>query len=84
MAFEELLETRNQGDIAVVKSLLESEGIPCFVHGEQFNTQLPFGGAARIMVPDDRLAEARDLISGLSLSISTFGTFAEQGDADGD
>ena len=70
MAFAELLETRSQGDIAVVKSLLEAEGIPYFVQGEHFNNLRPLVGAARIMVPAERLAEAEDLIRGLDLSIS--------------
>jgi hypothetical protein len=65
MAFEELLETHNQGDVAVVKSLLESEGIPFFVQGEQFSILRPFAGAARVMVPKERLEEARELIGGL-------------------
>jgi len=77
MTFEELLETRNQGDIAVVKSILESEGIPCFIQGEQFSGAIPFGVDARIMVPKERLDEARDLIRGLTFSITPFGTSAE-------
>ena len=72
MTFEELLETRNQGDIAVVKSILESEGIPCFVQGEQLSGVLPFGVEVRIMVPAERLEEARDLIRDLTFSGSPF------------
>jgi len=70
MAFAELLATSDQGDIAVVKSLLEAERIPCFVQGEHFSILRPFVGAARIMVPEERLAEAEDLIRDLNLSIS--------------
>ena len=70
MAFAELLATSNQGDIAVVKSLLEAEGISHFIQGEHFSILRPFVGTARIMVPEERLAEAEDLISYLNLSIS--------------
>jgi len=72
MTFEELLETRNQGELAVVKSILESEGIPCFVQGEHSSGALPFGVEVRIMVPAERLEEARDLIRDLTFSVSPF------------
>jgi hypothetical protein len=69
MEFELLLETNNQATVAVVQSLLESEGIPFYVQGEQFSALFsPVVGAARILVAAERLDEAREMIRGLSLS----------------
>jgi len=65
MELVELLETGSQGEVAVVKSLLEAEGIPYFVQGENFQAVRPLVGVARIMVPEDRLADAEALIQNL-------------------
>jgi len=62
-----LLETANQGDVAVVKSLLELEDIPFFVENEAFTAIRPLVGNLRLMVPEDRLQNARDAIAHLDV-----------------
>ena len=81
MAFKELLSTRNLAEVAVLKSLLDSEGIPYFVQGEQFNSAIAFGGEARFMVDENRIEEARDLARALESSSSE--STPPEGDAAG-
>ena len=66
--FEEILATYNPGDVAVVKSILVNAGIPYFFHGENFMHVRPLIEPARLMVPKDRVAEARSLLKDLKLS----------------
>ena len=65
MPLVELIETRNQADIVVIQSLLESEGIPFFVENEEFTAIRPLVGSVRIRVPEEHLAEAQALIAHL-------------------
>lgn len=68
MELRELVSTFNQGDIAMIKSLLESEGIDYLAHGENFNQIRPFIQPVRFMVAEDMLDRARTLIEGISLT----------------
>ncbi len=68
MKYELLIETSNPADVALIKSLLDSEGILYFVHGEAFSAVRPLVEPVRILVAEDRLEEARDLIAGLRLA----------------
>jgi len=69
---ETILETSDSALLPVVRSLLESEGIPCFVRGEQLQEFLGWGrmpsgvnlitGPMQLQVPRERLEEARQLL----------------------
>ena len=68
MGYKLLIETSNQADVALIKSLLDSEGILYFVRGEAFSAVRPLVEPVRILVAEDRLEEARDLVGGLRLA----------------
>jgi len=68
MTYELLIETSNPADVALIKSLLDSEGILYFVHGEAFSAVRPLVEPVRFLVAEDRLDEAKDLIAGLHLA----------------
>ena len=68
MSYELLIETSNPADIALIKSLLDSEGILYFVQGEAFSAVRPLVEPVRFMVAEDRLEEAKELIGGLRLA----------------
>ena len=68
MEYKLLVETSNPADVALIKSLLDSEGILYFVHGEAFSAVRPLVEPVRILVAEDRLEEAQDLIGGLRLA----------------
>ena len=70
MKLRELAATFNQGDIALIKSLLESENIDFLAHGEHFNLIRPWIQPVRFMVAEDQLDRAKALIDSLNLTYS--------------
>ena len=68
VAFSPLLATYNPGDIALVKSLLDGEGIVYFFQGEHFTYMRPLADPARLMVRTDQLPAAADILKDLDLS----------------
>jgi len=77
MRLMELVATFNQGDIALIKSLLESENIDFLAHGEHFNLLRPCIQPVRFMVAEDQLNRARTAIGHLDLTISPFSLVEE-------
>lgn len=71
--FEEILFTFNAGDIAVIKSLFDSEGIVYYFRGEFFSYVHPLAQPARLMVRADQAEEAREILKSLNIfcTIST-------------
>ncbi len=53
--------------IAVLKSLLESEGIAHYFHGERFNALIPSAQPVKLMVDKRYIGKLKDLIRGLNL-----------------
>ncbi len=70
MRLRELAATFNQGDIALIKSLLESEDIDFLAHGDNFNLIRPWIQPVRFMVAEDQLDRAKALIDCLNLKYS--------------
>ena len=72
--FETVLETADLAMLAVVKSLLESAGIPYVVQGDQALGLIPFSGPAfgiarppfqaLVLVPKEHAAAAREILRG--------------------
>ncbi len=69
---ETVLESSDPALLPVVRSLLESEGIPCFARGELLQDFLGWGrmlgtnlitGPVQLQVPRERVEEARRLLS---------------------
>ncbi|HAX99347.1 MAG TPA: hypothetical protein DCY12_10790 [Candidatus Atribacteria bacterium] len=60
--YEEILFTNNAADIAVIKSLFDSEGIVYYFLGEHFAFPI------RLMVNKDQAQEARELLRDLGRS----------------
>ena len=64
---EEILATYNVGDILMIKSLLEANGIPYLLHGETFAVIDPLIQPARLLVPPAWAAQVRELLQDLDL-----------------
>lgn len=84
MAYREVLRTFNEADIALVKSLLESEAIPYLAHGENFNMMRPMVEPVRFMVPEDQIGKARDLLSGMRFNYGPLTFHAAEASTDGE
>lgn len=63
-----ILETHNAGDIALVKSLLEAEGIVYFIQGESAAPYLFNALPMRVMVRNDQEEKAKDILKDVALS----------------
>jgi hypothetical protein len=66
--YVEVLGTYNPADIALIKSILDSENITYYFLGEQFTYVRPWADPARLMVEKDEAEDARELLKDLKLS----------------
>lgn len=68
MDFELIMEIRNAGDQAFLKSLLESAGIVYYMQGEHVAPYFYHALPIRLMVRKDQVALARELLQDFELS----------------
>jgi len=68
----EIFETFNEGDIAMIKSIFEANGIRYFLKDENFHTLRPLVQPVVVMVVDKDVERAKKLLSELKLSIRAF------------
>ena len=80
MDLKELVVTSNIAEIALIKSLLDSEGISYLAQGEHFHAAHPIIEPVRFLVPQQDLERARPLLEALDLR---YGSFADWNDTDG-
>ncbi len=66
--YTEILRTSNPSDIALIKSILDSEGIIYYFQGEHANNVLPPVLPARLKVNKDQKTDAVEILKDLSLS----------------
>lgn len=78
--FEEILFTFNAGDIAIIKSLLESEGIVYYFREEFSSYAHPLAQPARLMVRGDQAKEAKEILKSLNISYTISTKDAESND----
>jgi hypothetical protein len=70
MGFELILEVRNAGDQAFIKSLLDAQGIIYFMQGEHVAPYLYHALPMRLMVRKDQAALARELLKDFELAFA--------------
>lgn len=63
-----VLATLNGGDIAIIKSVLDSVNITYFFQGENFNYWGRGVMPARLMVKKDQVEEAKEILKDLKLN----------------
>jgi hypothetical protein len=66
--FEEILFTPSPGEMAVIKSLLDSEGIVYYFRGEFFSSVHPLAQPARLMVRTDQAEEVKEVLESLNIT----------------
>lgn len=62
--FEYILSSINPGEIALIKSVLESEGLTYYIKGDNL-LYVPLTEPARVMVRKDQVQQAKDLLKDL-------------------
>ncbi len=60
--YTEVFSSRNQGDIALLKSFLDDSDIDYYVSGEDFLAVYPLIQPAKFFVRDDQVDEAKGLL----------------------
>lgn len=68
LEFEEILFTPSSGDMAVIKSLLDSEGIIYYFRGEFFTSFHPLAQPARLMVRTDQAEGVKEILESLNIT----------------
>jgi len=76
--YEEVLSTHNAGDQALIKSLLDSEGITYFIQGEHVAPYLYHALPLRVMVKKEEAPKAREVLKNVKLSFSYGGGYDEE------
>ncbi len=66
--FEEILFTPSSGDMAVIKSLLDSEEIAYYFRRESFTSVHPLAQPARLMVRTDQAEEVKEILESLNVT----------------
>jgi len=61
----EVFSTYNPGDIAIIKSILDGEGIHYYFQGENTNLMVGGGSYARLLVQADQVERVRDILQEL-------------------
>ena len=61
----EVFSTYNPGDIAVIKSVLDGEGIHYYFEGENSTMMVGAGAYARLLVQEDQVERVRDILQEL-------------------
>jgi predicted Zn finger-like uncharacterized protein len=80
--YVQILSSMNQGDLGIIKSMLDDGEIDYFVNGENFLSVDPLIQPARIMVREDQIDEAKEIIKDFELHI--FGVSSNQNDDEDD
>lgn len=71
--YEELLEIRNPGDQAFIKSLFDSEGITYFCQGEHVAPYLFHALPVRLLVKKEHLARAKEILQDVEFTTAYSG-----------
>jgi hypothetical protein len=81
--YGEVLLTSNPGDVAIIKSLLDGEGITYFVQGETVAPYLYHAIPMRLLVKKDEIETALEILKDVELSLMPWrGVEGEKNDRD--
>ena len=70
--FVGILSTYNLADITFIKSILDDGDIEYFIHGENFNAIHPMVQPVRLLVREDQVDDAKELLKSADLNYMTF------------
>ena len=67
--YQEIMGTYNPADVALIKSILDSENMICYFNADHFMQVSPLAEPVRLMVKKDDVEKAKEILQGLTLSI---------------
>lgn len=70
--YKQVLSTFNQMDVAMIKSVLDAEGINYYLNGEYCTYVPPLAQPIILMVQDDQVDDANNLLKSLNLNFNLF------------
>ncbi len=68
--YVEMMGTYNPADVALIKSILDAEGITYYFNAEYFMYS-PLAEPVRLMVKRDEVERAKEILRGLNLAITS-------------
>lgn len=68
--YAEVLGTYNPADVALIKSILDSENITYYFNAEHFMYVRPLAEPVRLMVKKDEAEKAKEILRDLNLAIT--------------
>jgi hypothetical protein len=68
--YVEIMGTYNPADIALIKSILNAEGITYYFNAEHFMYVRPLAEPVRLMVKKDEAEKAKEILRDLNLAIT--------------
>jgi hypothetical protein len=88
LPYVKVLATFNSADLIVIKSLLENAGLDYYIEGENFHyLGIPPAQAVKLVVREDQVETAKELLSGLDLrgwAVARSDEFDEDAEPDND
>ena len=78
--YVEILGTYNAADIALIKSILDTENITYYFNAEHFRNVEPLAETVRLMVKKDEAEKAKEILQDLDLAI--LGIHLRKGEGD--
>jgi hypothetical protein len=81
--YKEVLSTNSPSDRALIRSILDAEGITYFFQGEYVSAYVYNAIPVRLMVKEDQVQRAVDILKDLELSF-TFGGLLSENEKDED
>ncbi len=80
--FSEVVRTGNLGDIALIRSIFDAEGIVYHTLGENFNLTRPLLEQVRFFVREDFFEKSKELLNEAELNIFSLSTKTTSEDID--
>jgi hypothetical protein len=76
--YQEVLSTYSPSDVAIIKSLLDVEGITYFFQGETVAPYLYNAVPMRLLVKNNEVETVREILKDIDLSLTYGGRFEEE------
>lgn len=81
-SYVEILKSMNQGDLSVIQSLFDSNDIDYLFSDENFNSVTPLIQPVKVLVYNDEVEDALELLKGMDLHLLALSTKSKSSDSE--